>query len=128
MKCMVVDDSALTRRILTRSLRAIGFTDVVEAVDGAQALQACTPDVDLVLTDWNMPGMTGMQFVRGLRSNPAFASLPVLLITSRSARDDVAEAVSAGVNGYILKPITPEVLKAHVERALARPDITGTDG
>jgi len=128
MKCMVVDDSALTRRILVNSLRAIGCTNVVEAADGKQALESCTPDVDLVITDWNMPGMSGMQFVRSLRSNPAFASLPVLLVTSRSARDDVAEAVSAGVNGYILKPVTPELLRANVDRVLPRADSTGTQG
>ncbi len=128
MKCLIVDDSAMTRRILANTLHAIGFTDTIEAADGRQALASCPADVDLVITDWNMPGMTGMEFVRGLRSNAAFAAIPVLLVTSRATKGDVVEAVNAGVNGYIVKPIDPDVLRTNIAGVLTRRDSTGTEG
>jgi two-component system, chemotaxis family, chemotaxis protein CheY len=128
MKCLVVDDSAITRRILVNSLRSIGFTKIVEAVDGKQALEVCTSDVDIVVTDWNMPGMPGVELIRSLRANPDMAGIPVLLITARSAKEDVIEAASAGVDGYVIKPFTPEVLKAKIEEVLSRTRATGTDG
>ena len=128
MKCLVVDDSAITRRILVNSLRAIGFTKIVEAVDGKQALDVCTTDVDIVITDWNMPGMPGVELVRSLRANSEFAAIPVLLVTARSGKDDVVEAASAGVDGYVIKPFTPEVLKSKIEEVLGRARATGTDG
>lgn len=120
MKCLVVDDSAITRRILVNNLRTIGFKSIVEASDGKQALDVCTPDVDVVLTDWNMPGMPGVESVRSLRSHPELAPIPVLLITARNGKDDVVEAASAGVDGYIIKPFTPDVLRTKIEEALER--------
>ncbi|MCC6651177.1 MAG: response regulator [Candidatus Eisenbacteria bacterium] len=127
MKCLVVDDSAITRRILVNSLRTIGFTKILEAGDGKQALELCDGTVDVVLTDWNMPGMAGVELVRSLRANPEFASLPVLLITSRNGKEDVVEAANAGIDGYIVKPFTPEILKLKIEEVLHRDSATGTD-
>lgn len=127
MKCLVVDDSAITRRILVNSLRTIGFTKILEAGDGKQALELCDGTVDVVLTDWNMPGMAGVELVRSLRANPEFASLPVLLITSRNGKEDVVEAANAGIDGYIVKPFTPEILKLKIEEVLNRDSATGTD-
>ena len=127
MKCLVVDDSAITRRILVNSLRTIGFTKILEAGDGKQALELCDGTVDVVLTDWNMPGMPGVELVRSLRANPEFASLPVLLITSRKGKEDVVEAANAGIDGYIVKPFTPEILKLKIEEVLHRDSATGTD-
>jgi len=128
MKCLVVDDSAINRRILINHLRQIGFTHIVEAADGKQALQLCSADVDVVITDWNMPVMAGVDLARSLRSHEEFATIPVLLVTARNARDDVVEAADAGIDGYIVKPFTPETLKAKIEAILARRDATGTDG
>ncbi len=128
MKCLVVDDSAITRRILVNSLRTIGFTQIVEANDGKSALELFTPDIDIVLTDWNMPGMAGVELVRSLRANPDFNNIPMLIITSRTGRDDVVEAANAGVNGYVIKPFTPDVLRTKIEEVLARVKATGTDG
>lgn len=128
MKCLVVDDSAITRRILVNSLRAIGFTQIVEANDGKHALDLFTPDVDIVLTDWNMPGMAGVELIRSLRANPELNNIPMLIITSRTGRDDVVEAANAGVNGYVIKPFTPDVLRTKIEEVLARVKATGTDG
>jgi two-component system chemotaxis response regulator CheY len=120
MKCLVVDDSAITRRILVNNLRSIGFTQILEATDGKQALEICTSDVDIVLTDWNMPGMAGVDLVRSLRTNPSLHEIPVLLITARTAREDVIEAASAGVNGYVIKPFSSDVLKQKIEETLER--------
>jgi two-component system chemotaxis response regulator CheY len=116
------------RRILVNSLHAIGYTEIVEAADGEQALALCTPDVGLVLTDWTMPGMTGMELVRSLRANPGIAHLAVLVVTSRSNKSDVSEASIAGADGYVMKPFTPEVLKAQIEDVFSRRERTGTDG
>ncbi|MBI5170984.1 MAG: response regulator [Candidatus Eisenbacteria bacterium] len=118
MKCLVVDDSAITRRILVNSLRMIGFSEIVEACDGKQALELCDATVNVVLTDWNMPGMAGVELVRNLRANPSFAKLPVVLVTSRNFKEDVVEAANAGIDGYIVKPITPEILKAKLDELL----------
>lgn len=117
-KCLVVDDSAITRRILVNSLRAAGFAQVIEATDGRQALQLCDTSIDIVVTDWNMPGMNGVDLVRSLRANPAFASLRILLISARNEREDVVEAARAGVDGYMVKPFTPDTLRAKIEEML----------
>ena len=128
MKCLIVDDSLIMRRILVNSLHAIGCTEILEAPDGEQGLALCTPDVDLVITDWNMPGMAGMGLVRGLRSNPETAAVGILLVTSCSNKSDVVEAELAGVDSYVMKPFTPDVLKANIEIVLSKRARTGTDG
>lgn len=131
MKCLVVDDSAITRRILIRSLREIGITDVLEASDGLQALALASPDLDIVITDWNMPGLTGVELLRRLRARPELAAIPVLLVIARNGRDDVVEASNAGVTDYLVKPFTPDVLRAKLAEILGdagEPRATGTDG
>lgn len=128
MKALIVDDSAVTRRILVHSLRTAGFTTIVEATDGKQALECCTPDVDVIFTDWNMPGMSGVELVRRLRAHSEFASIPMLLITARAGKDDVVEAATAGADGYIVKPFTPETVRTKVAEVLHRLDATGTEG
>lgn len=128
MKCLVVDDSAITRRILVNTLRGLGFKTILEASDGKQALNLCDPTIDIVISDWNMPGMTGVEMVRNLRANPQFAALPVLLVTARNIKDDVVEAANAGVNSYIIKPFTPDVLRAKIDELLNPGEATGTEG
>jgi two-component system chemotaxis response regulator CheY len=120
MKCLVVDDSAFTRRILVNSLESMGFTLILEAADGAQAMERCTPDVVLVVTDWNMPGMSGVELVRSLRAKPELASIPVLIVTARTTREDMLEAADAGVDAYVLKPFTPDVLRKRALEAMQR--------
>ena len=121
MKCLVVDDSATMRRIVANALKSIGLTDVVEAADGSQALLACDQTVEFVITDWNMPVMGGLDFVKALRANPTTARMPVLMVTTRSVQEDIMQAVEAGVNGYILKPFTPQVLKDKITQIMAVP-------
>lgn len=118
MKCLIVDDSATMRRILVNALKSIGFANVVEAGDGKEALERVDAEVGLVITDWNMPVMGGLELVRALRGREDTAKLPVLMVTTRSGKEDILEAVTAGVNSYILKPFTPPVLKEKIDQLL----------
>lgn len=116
MKFLVIDDSATMRRIVVNSLQRIGFTDVVEAGDGAEGLKAFDASVGFVITDWNMPNMSGIEFVRALRGRPDGASVPVLMVTTRSVKEDIVAAIEAGVSNYIVKPFTPQVLKEKIDQ------------
>lgn len=119
MKVLVVDDSSTMRRIVVNSLQKCGNYSVVEAENGEEALNRWTPDTGLVLTDWNMPVMSGLDFVKALRARPDGASVPIIMITTRGVREDVLTAVSAGVTNYIAKPFTPAVLKEKIELVLS---------
>lgn len=119
MKCLVVDDSATMRRIVVNALKSIGYDNVVEAGDGSDALQKCDGTIELVITDWNMPVMGGLEFVKGLRANPAHTKTPILMVTTRSVKEDILQAVEAGVSSYILKPFTPQVLKEKIDQVLS---------
>jgi two-component system chemotaxis response regulator CheY len=119
MKFLVVDDSATMRRIVINSLQRIGFTRVVEAADGREALEKFDGSIGMVITDWNMPNMSGLDFARALRTQPEGARVPILMITTRSVREDILAAVEAGVNNYIVKPFTPQVLKEKIDQLLA---------
>ncbi|RMH11883.1 MAG: response regulator [Gemmatimonadetes bacterium] len=118
MKFLVVDDSATMRRIVVNSLNRIGFSDCVEAGDGAEALEAFDASVDFVITDWNMPNMGGLDFVRALRARPEGKTVPILMVTTRSVREDIIQAAQAGVNNYVVKPFTPQVLKEKIDAVL----------
>ncbi len=118
MKFLVVDDSATMRRIIINSLQRIGFTDVVEAADGQEALGLYSAAIGFVITDWNMPNMTGVDFVRALRARDDGANVPVIMVTTRSVREDIITAAQAGVNNYVVKPFTPQVLKEKIDQVL----------
>jgi two-component system chemotaxis response regulator CheY len=119
MKCLVVDDSATMRRIVVNALKSIGYDDVVEASDGRDGLDKCDASIEMVITDWNMPVLGGLDFVRGVRTNARHAKTPILMLTTRSVKDDIMHAVEAGVSGYILKPFTPQVLKQKIDQILS---------
>jgi len=119
MKVLVVDDSLTMRRIIVNALQRIGHNDTVEASDGRDALEKFDGTIGFVITDWNMPSMSGVEFARAVRSHEAGASVPILMVTTRGAREDIVAAVEAGVNNYILKPFTPSVLKDKIDRLLA---------
>ncbi len=115
MKFLVVDDSSTMRRIIKNSLQRIGFEDVVEAEHGKEGLEKLA-GVDIILTDWNMPEMDGLEFVKNVRAqNP---KIPILMVTTNAAKDDIITALKNGVNNYIVKPFTPETLKEKVEAIL----------
>lgn len=118
MKFLVVDDSATMRRIVINSLQRIGYSDTVEAGDGQEALAKFDASVNFIITDWNMPNMSGTEFTKVLRSRPDGANVPVLMVTARSVKEDILTAMEAGVNNYIVKPFTPQVLKEKIDALL----------
>ncbi len=116
MKVLVVDDFATMRKIIRNVLKQIGFEDIAEAEDGAAALQILkTEQVGLVVTDWNMPNMSGLDLLRKIRQNSQFAEVPVLMVTAEGLKENVLEAVKAGVSNYVVKPFTAEVLQEKIE-------------
>ena len=119
MKFLVVDDSATMRRILVNSLQRIGFSDCVEAADGREAVDKFDASIQFVITDWNMPNMSGIDLARALRAHPEGKSVPILMVTTRSVKEDIIAAIEAGVNNYIVKPFTPQVLKEKIEAVLS---------
>jgi two-component system chemotaxis response regulator CheY len=116
MKCLVVDDSATMRRIVINALKSIGYPDAVEAADGREALARCDASIEMVITDWNMPNMGGLELVKHLRGDPKTARIPILMVTTRSLKEDIVQALDAGINNYILKPFTPQVLKEKLDQ------------
>ncbi len=121
MKFLVVDDSATMRRIVVNSLQRIGFSDIVEAGDGREALEKYDPSVGFVITDWNMPNMSGTDLARALRERADGKGVPILMVTARSTREDIISALEAGVSNYIVKPFTPQVLKEKIDQLTAEP-------
>ena len=125
MKFLVVDDSSTMRRIVCNALRDLGHTDLVEAADGAEALdqlEAARPD--FVLTDWNMPNVNGLELTQSIRAHAEFGQLPILMITTRGMKEDVLAAMQARVNNYVVKPFNPRILIARV-RALLQSVVGG---
>lgn len=116
MKLLVVDDSLTMRRIVVNTLQKLGYHDIVEAADGVEALNRLDDSISVMLTDWIMPEMSGLELVRAVRSRPQFATLPICMITTRSAREDLIAAIEAGIDDYILKPLQPHTLKEKIER------------
>jgi len=119
MKFLVVDDSSTMRRIVVNSLQRIGFGETVEAGDGREALDKFDPSVKFVITDWNMPNMTGTELAKALREREDGKQVPILMVTARSVREDIIEAMEAGVNNYIVKPFTPQILKEKIDALLS---------
>jgi len=119
MKFLVVDDSVTMRRIIVNSLQRIGYSETVEAGDGQEALNAFDASIGFVITDWNMPNMSGLEFARAVRARADGKAVPILMVTTRSMREDILAAVDAGVNNYILKPFTPAVLKEKIDQVLS---------
>lgn len=119
LKILVVDDSATMRRIVLNALKEGGYTDIVEASDGKDALEKLMTDkIDFIITDWNMPNMSGLEFVRAVRSETDIQQIPILMVTTRGIKQDIVEALQARVNNYIIKPFTPQVLKEKIEQIL----------
>lgn len=111
MRALVIDDSKLMRSIIGKILRDVGF-DVVEAGDGCQALDVLRMhrDIELVLVDWNLPVMDGLEFVKEVRRQPTLSHLRLLMVTAETEREQVARALAEGANEYVMKPFTKEVI------------------
>lgn len=121
MKILVVDDFSTMRRIIKNLLRDLGFTNIQEADDGNTALPMLqNGDFDFVVTDWNMPGMQGIDLLREIRKDDNLSHLPVLMVTAEAKREQIIMAAQAGVNGYIVKPFTAITLKEKLDKIFER--------
>lgn len=121
MRILVVDDFSTMRRIVRNLLADLGFDNIVEAEDGAPALQIMKSEaIDFVVTDWNMPGMTGIELLKAIRAEPRCAKVPVLMVTAEARRDQILEAAQAGVNGYVIKPFNAATLKEKLDKIFER--------
>jgi len=120
MKFLIVDDFSTMRRIVRNILKQLGYTDVEEAENGREALQKLKQtQFDFVISDWNMPTMTGLDLLREVRADPRLKALPFLMVTAESKQENVVEAIKTGVSNYIVKPFTADVLKGKIDKILA---------
>lgn len=121
MKILIVDDFSTMRRIIKNLLRDLGFNNTSEADDGQTALPMLkTGDFDFLVTDWNMPGMDGLELLREVRADENLSSMPVLMVTAEAKREQIVVAAEAGVNGYVVKPFTAITLKEKIDKIFER--------
>ena len=121
MKILIVDDFSTMRRIVKNLLRDLGFSNTEEADDGSTALPMLqSKHYDLLVTDWNMPGMTGLDLLRTVRADERLKDLPVLLVTAEAKREQIIEAAQAGFNGYVVKPFTAQALSEKINKIFER--------
>lgn len=121
MKLLVVDDSSTMRRIIKNTLSRLGYTEILEAEDGAQAWEVMSDEnsgVGILITDWNMPEMNGLELVKKVRGEQRYKDVPIIMVTTEGGKAEVITALKAGVNNYIVKPFTPQVLKEKLEAVL----------
>lgn len=117
MRVLIVDDFATMRRILRNILKQIGYTRILEADDGTTALEMLKKEkVDLIISDWNMPKMTGLDLLKTVRASSESKGLPFLMVTAEAQKQNVIDAVKAGVSNYIVKPFTPEQIAEKIEK------------
>ena len=117
MKILVVDDMSSMRRIIKNTLKQLGYPNTDEAEDGHKALEMVhNAPFDLVVSDWNMPNMNGLDLLKAIRQDPKLSALPVLMVTTEAEMDHILEAIRSGVNSYILKPFTPETMKEKIDK------------
>ncbi len=120
MKILVVDDFATMRRIIKNILKQLGYANADEADDGVSALVKLRGSkFDFVITDWNMPNMSGLELVKEIRKDEALKGLPILMVTAEALKENIIEAVKAGVSNYVVKPFTPEVMKEKIDKIFA---------
>ena len=122
LKFLIVDDSPTMRRIVINTLKRLGYRSIEDADHGQTALDKLRtiPGINFIITDWNMPTMDGLEFVQTIRSSAEFKHLPILMVTTRSVKDDIIEAMKAGVNNYVVKPFTPETMKQKIDMILSK--------
>ncbi|HET6397887.1 chemotaxis response regulator CheY [Pseudoxanthomonas sp. J35] len=121
MRILIVDDFSTMRRIVKNLLNDLGYSNTAEADDGHSALAALrSAPFDFVVTDWNMPGMTGIELLRAIRADEKLKTLPVLMVTAEAKREQIIEAAQNGVNGYIIKPFTAQTLEEKLGKIFER--------
>jgi two-component system chemotaxis response regulator CheY len=117
MRVLVVDDFSTMRRIIKNILRQLGFSNIIEADDGTAAWEILNKDqVDFIISDWNMPQMTGIELLRKVRASEEFGDLPFLMVTAEAQQENIIEAVQAKISNYIVKPFTAETLGQKINK------------
>jgi len=117
MRILVVDDFSTMRRIVKNILKQLNFTNIVDADDGTTAWEILNKDkIDFIVSDWNMPNMSGLELLKKVRNSEEFADLPFLMVTAEGQQEHIIEAVQAGVSNYIVKPFTPETVEQKIEK------------
>jgi two-component system chemotaxis response regulator CheY len=122
-KILVVDDMAMMRRAVTKFCKDMGYSDFTEASDGAEAWQKAStanPPFDLIISDWNMPNCSGLDFLKRIRADGRIGKTPVILVTAEKEKDQIIEAIKAGVSEYVVKPFTPQTLKEKLDAVHAK--------
>jgi two-component system, chemotaxis family, chemotaxis protein CheY len=126
MKILIVDDFSTMRRIIKNLLRDLGFNNTSEADDGNTGLPMLqSGNFDFLVTDWNMPGMTGLDLLKAVRADAKLKNLPVLMVTAEAKKEQIVMAAQAGVNGYIVKPFTAQTLKEKIDKIFERIEAGG---
>lgn len=122
MKVLVVDDSLTMRKILVKLLASMGYENVVQAVDGQDAVEKCeqNPDIELILCDWNMPEKTGIEFLKEFRADEKNKGVPFVMVTTEAEKTAIVQAIQAGANNYVLKPFDQATLKEKVKQTLQK--------
>lgn len=121
MKILMVDDFATMRKVIKNLLKQTGYNNIVEAEDGVDALKVLkSGKVDFIISDWNMPNMTGLELLKAVRADKDLTGLPFLMVTAEGLQENVVAAVKAGVSNYIVKPFTAEVLNEKIEKIIAK--------
>jgi two-component system chemotaxis response regulator CheY len=121
MKVLVVDDFATMRRIVKGVLKQLGFSDIIEAENGSSALDELKKEnVGLIVSDWNMPKMTGLDLLKAVREDEKLKSIPFIMVTAEGQKENVLEAVKAGVSNYIVKPFTPETFNEKLVKVFGK--------
>ena len=117
IKILVVDDFATMRKIIKNILTQLGFKDIIEADDGTTALELLKKQkVDLIISDWNMPKMSGIDLLKAVRADENLKDIKFIMVTAEAQKENVVEAIKHGVNQYVVKPFTPETLKEKLEK------------
>jgi len=119
MKILIAEDFATMRRIIKTVLRQAGYQQVIEAEDGVIALRKLrSDDIGLVIADWNMPNMTGLDLLKAMRSDDALKDIPFLMVTAEAKKDNIIEAIQSGASNYLVKPFTPDMLREKIDQIL----------
>ena len=117
IKVLIVDDFATMRRIVKGVLKQLGFNNIIEAEDGNAALEELKKEkIGLIVSDWNMPNMSGLDLLKAVRGNEQFKSIPFIMVTAEGQKENVIEAVKSGVSNYIVKPFTPETFNEKLQK------------
>jgi len=120
IRVLVVDDFATMRRIVKGALKQLGFKDIIEAEDGKAAFDELKKEkVGLIVSDWNMPNMTGLELLKAVRGDDGLKDIPFLMVTAEGQKDNVVEAIKSGVSNYVVKPFTPDTFSEKLQKVFA---------